>query len=60
MSEAEAIEKRGNNRKMKVYLCVSKTLAFHIGDIVTDLGEQRQYEKKHIYAVLQSNLILRN
>lgn len=40
-------EKGGNNLKMKVYPCVSKRLSLHVGDNLTDLPEQRQYENNY-------------
>lgn len=35
-----------NNVKMKVYPCVSKSPALHVGEILTDLLEQRQHGNK--------------
>lgn len=35
-----------NNLKMKVYPCVSKSPALHVGEILTDLVEQRQHGNK--------------
>lgn len=56
-SEVEAREKWGNNLKMKIYSDVSKRLALPVGDILTDLAEQRQYENNHASGTaLQSNL----
>ena len=47
----------GNNRKMKVYPGVSKGIDLHVGDILTDLAEQRRYENNHASGfALQSNL----
>lgn len=47
----------GNNLKMKVYPCVSKRPALHVGDILTDLAEQRRYENNHASGTAcQSNL----
>lgn len=47
----------GNNLKLKIYSYVSKRLALPVGDILTDLTEQRQYENNHASGnALQSNL----
>lgn len=47
------------NSEMKVYPFLSKRLSLRVGDILTDLAEQRWYENNHASGVaLQSNLFL--
>lgn len=52
-----SVTKVGNSLKMKVYPHVSSRPALHVGDILTDLAEQRQNENNPVSdTALHSNL----